>query len=377
MSNQHNAPLRSAAGKVLSVFLVGLAFGAGCDPEEKATVRVKDAVLVGASGHFYADKGELRIDVSPKDEQGHFVGQGLPQSAFSFEDVVMRPVDQVGGDVSVSASVKSVSATEADPDVVLEAVVIFDSSGSMSDNDPDAMGRRLGGTALFDALGPKDRVAVLDFGAGSTSPLQASRLLQDFTSDRMLLDAALDKLDEAGGTPLYQSILEGINLLADNAEGGIPALVVLTDGKADDDFMFEDAVMAAQAKHIPIYAIGLGKQLDFTDLSRVTEQTGGSFIESPNAVDLERAFAGVSSGIRSGSVTVTGEGMYTLPAGPLRYRVSGNLVTTDSAKTRALTPFSFTVDIAQTDEDPVDAGNATTSQGDGAGTGFTVGPSAP
>ena len=188
--------------KVVSMVLASFVFGAGCDPEEEVTADVQDAVLVGASGRFYADRGELRIDVSPKDDKGNFVGQGLPKSAFSFEDVVMHPLDGFGDDVTMLAKVTRVDTLEADANAALRAVVIFDSSGSMSDNDPDAMGRRLGGTALFDVLTPSDRVAVLDFGPNATPPLATSRLLQDFTGDRALLDAALNSLTEEVEHPL-------------------------------------------------------------------------------------------------------------------------------------------------------------------------------
>jgi Mg-chelatase subunit ChlD len=221
--------------------VAGFVFGAGCDDEEQRA-KVEEAVLVGASGRFFADRGELRIDVSPKDEDGNFVGQGLPKKAFSFENVVMTPLDRPGAEVAIAAQVKRVDSVEADPDAALRAVVLFDSSGSMDRNDPQAMGRRLGGTALFDVLGPEDEVAVLDFGAGSTGELQDSRVLQDFTGDRTLLDASLDQLTEQGGTPLYKSILEALDILAARNDTRDPVLVVLTDGAADDNFHFQDAI---------------------------------------------------------------------------------------------------------------------------------------
>ncbi|MFT3925888.1 MAG: VWA domain-containing protein [Myxococcales bacterium] len=371
--NQRNEDMfnegSSATRKVLSILTAGLVFGAACDENDQPTAEVKEAVLVGASGHFYANQGDLRIDVSPKDAKGNFVGQHLPKSAFSFANVTMQSLDDdKAAPIAVNAQVKQVDTIEADPDAALRAVMIFDSSGSMADNDPEGMGRRLGGKALFDVLRPNDQVSVLDFGPSSTPPLDYSRVLQDFTNDRTLLDASLNSLTEDGGTPLYESILEGLDLLIAKQDSSIPALVVLTDGIADDDNDFQDVIEKAQNNHIPIYAIGLGKQLDYRQLTELTEQTGGSFIEASDAMGLEHAFAGVSSGIRLGAVTVTGEGMYVLTDPDSRYRISGNLITTTNVngkKEDITTPFTFTVDIEEDPKGVTDPDDDTGTDGDG------------
>jgi uncharacterized protein YegL len=162
-----------------------------------------------------------------------------------------------------------------------------------------------------------------------------------------MLSAALDELTEQGGTPLFESIRDGLTLVdpATTDHDGEPALVVLTDGQASDSHLVESAIADAQRMTVPVFAIGLGQSLDYSDLTRLTSETGGVFVEASDAMALERAFAGISSGIRLGSVTVQGTGSYTLPGNYARYTVSGTLVTTDGSGARFETPFTFTVDI--------------------------------
>jgi len=317
----------------------------GCPDGEGATaILSEDPGLVSATGSFTATTGDLAISVSPRDADGNFVGQGLPTSAFAFENVTIAPTYAPTMRTVVGTTVTGTELNEPDPTMSFAGAVIFDSSGSMLGNDPGAIGRRAGGQALFDVLRDDDELAVLDFGAGSTPPLRSTRIIQDFTSDRTLLDASLEQLQEAGGTPLFASIIEGLGLLEDRLIQA-PSLVVLTDGQASDAELIDQAIGEAQRLTVPVYAIGLGESLDYTLLSRLANETSGGFIEASDAMALEQAFAGVSSGLRLGSVVVRGEGTYMLPSPYGTYRVTGTLITTDSRGMRFETPFSLTTEI--------------------------------
>lgn len=316
----------------------------GCPPERSSNV--EDAVLVGARGMFDRQQGVLSVSVSPKDAAGNFVGQNLPESAFRFEDVTMRRALTTLSPIAIDTVVSDVTVSAPNPDAQLTGVVVFDSSGSMSSNDPGAIGRRRGGNAMFDILRDGDRLAVLDFGAGVTPGFSASRQLTDFTGERDVLDAALLRLTESGGTPLFASTLDALGLLDPDTTADIEetALVLLTDGQASDGASLTRAIQEAQRLSVPVFAIGLGRSLDFTSLSRLAEETNGTFIEAADAMALEQAFAGVSSGLRLGAVSVEGTGTYaTIPTAG-RYEVTGILVTIDGSASIE-TPFAFTVDV--------------------------------
>ena len=253
--------------------------------------------------------------VSPQDSDGNFIGMGLSQDAFSFPNVIMVP--QAGGsNVDVATTVTGIEVTEPSAGEAITAVLIFDSSGSMSGNDPGATGRRAAGQAFFDLLTGDDEVAVLDFGPDPTVGLSSSRLLQDFTSDQALLDLALNELTELGVTPLYGAIIDGLNLLNSQTGGG-GVIVVLTDGIADDAVSFSAAVAQANSQNVAIYPIGLGQNIDFSQLGDLAQQTGGGFAEATDSSVLATTFSGIGAGVTVGKVTVFGQATYDTAAAGL------------------------------------------------------------
>lgn len=310
----------------------------GCDDPE---ADVADVKLVTASGDFDTQLGILKIAVSPTDDEGNFVGHGLTKSAFAFTDVQMA--QSTAWPIPLATSVVGLEVDAPRPGAGMTAVVVFDSSGSMADNDPGALGRREGARVLFDELAENDSVALLDFGAGATGPLSASRLLQDFTSDTRLLASALDRLTESGQTPLYESLIDAIGLLLARGQGGV--VVVLTDGQDNSAVRPSEVIDLANQQGVQIFAVGLGGQLDFTDLYRLANDTGGGFVEAGNAIALEQTFGGITAGLKVGRVTVIGNARYPEGVAPSHglHQVTGTLRTLDTF----VTPFQFTVEITE------------------------------
>jgi Mg-chelatase subunit ChlD len=298
------------------------------------------ADLVSASGTFSPTSGELDVAVSPRDDEGKFAGTTLPDSAFSFANVTMKPQNSSSTPTAIQMHVSGVDVFEADSAKGLTGVVVFDSSGSMSTNDPAAAGRKAGGDAIIDIVKPTDELSIIDFGAGTTSGLGSSRLLQDFTSDHTKLTAALKSLTESGDTPLYGSLLDALDLL--DAKTHEPSvIVVLTDGQASDSGL--DTVIAqAKAQHVQIYAVGLGSSLSFDELTELGQQTGGGAITATDAKELQSRFAGIGLGVSAGRVVVHGTGTYPALTYTGTYEVAGTLVTDDPAGDAPIrTPFQF------------------------------------
>jgi hypothetical protein len=213
----------------------------------------------------------------------------------------------------------------------------------MNMNDPNRL-RVEAGKQFLPLLTPQDLVAVLDFGAGTTPPNRASRLLQDFTSDTALLSAAFDKVTQDNGTPLYDSLLDALGLFPGDATHR-PRLVVLTDGEDNQSASVPaEVISVANQKGIPLFTIGLGSELDFTVLQDMAGQTSGSFAEVADASALDSVFQLLSRGILEGRVIVTGMGRFDPPLQEGAYRIFGVLVTT-SGGTSVDTPFNFPVDI--------------------------------
>lgn len=332
----------------------------GCfDDDKKSEKRqpIDSAKLVSASGSFTLTKGELEVSVSPRDAAGNFIGVGLGEERFSFENVTIK---RQGGSTTammpqdVVTTVTGIEVREPVDNGSLTSVVVFDSSGSMSSNDPRKEGRLAGGAAIFDQVSSDDELAVLDFGAGKDNMLKQSRLLQDFTNDRALLDAALGKLVNSGGTPLYGSLLDALGVLAKKREKG-GSIIVLTDGQSSgDSAKVDDVITAAKAQQVPVYAIGLGEDLSFDELARLGSETGGALATASQASSLGDAFDGIGIGVQSGRVIVHGEGTYAALTLGTIYKVEGDLVTDDPASDElVVTPFEFLVKATKAGMEPV------------------------
>ncbi|MCL4848381.1 MAG: VWA domain-containing protein [Acidobacteria bacterium] len=203
------------------------------------------------------------------DRRGRFVG-GLRRSDFRvYEDGVPQAI-----------------TTFADESVPVEIVVAVDMSGSMDGVMPevrDSVGRFLG------AVREGDPVTVVAFN-------ETLFLLTRRDADPRQRQRAVDRLSGWGSTALYDAILEGLRLLAQQA--GRKALVLFTDG---DDVAsaatLEDVERQVQQSDAAIYVIGLGRAPQEAQLRQVLERlataSGGRAFFPSDASRLDEAFATV------------------------------------------------------------------------------------
>jgi hypothetical protein len=292
--------------------------------------------VVSSSGRLSTSEVLLEVAVSPRNDRNEFAGIYLPEEAFQFEGVELVPVD--GGPATpLQVAVERVEVARAG-EGALNVALVLDSSGSMRDNDPKREGRIRGGEAVAREVTKSGSVAVLDFGVATTPGMREARLIQDFTSDTHSLQTALRRIGESGGTMLYTSIKDALELIS--RRGGTASIVALTDGEAQDSSRHREVIELARRLGVPLFAIGLGQTLDFADLRHLGLSTNGGFAEARDADKLAEAFRGVGIGLAYGRVRVYGRGQITNPPAPGRYRVRGKLVTADpDSKTALRDPF--------------------------------------
>ena len=288
-------------------------------------------------GDFDLGGGSFEITALPRDADGNLITGGVTLDDFSFTDISIAPA------ADADTPVTDGSAVATDLDIItmgerVSLVLDFDSSRSLRSNDPDRL-RVDAGKNLINLLGSADQAAVLEFSGSST------RLLQDFTSDKAALEEAIDSVGQSGGTPFYDSILRALQIIeAESAPN--PAVVVFTDGEdTTSRNSFADTLAQARAQSVPVFTIGLGSSVDFTELQTLAAQTGGTFAEVNNPDALNKVFSIIGVGIVQGRVVVTGQATFGSALGSGGdYVVSGNLVT-DLGGTSVPTPFSFPVSI--------------------------------
>jgi VWFA-related protein len=220
---------------------------------------------------------QVTVYVSVTDPSGNFVG-GLDSQAFSIlED---------GAPVTVD----SFAAAGSEP---IHAVLVIDTSSSMRERSK-IRGAKTAAIAFVEQMRPGDTTAILLI---NTEP----RMYQSFTSDTQTLIRKIQDIEANGSTALYDSIIEGVDLL--QPVNGRKAILVLTDGqdrltvdspKQASRNSLQDAIKTAQDAEISVVTIGLGDKntrdeyngIDERVLAQIAEQTGGQYFYAPEADEL-------------------------------------------------------------------------------------------
>jgi Ca-activated chloride channel homolog len=180
-------------------------------------------------------------------------------------------------------------------------------------------------TAAVEFLGilePGDEGLVVEFS-------DEVRILQDLTSNRSELEAAIRKGTAQGGTALYDAIYRASERLAEF--DGRRVIVLLSDGRDEAAnglepgslHTLEEAQDRALRNEVMVFAIGLGRslardakalkenptaraeELDFFGrkplvaiLDALAQTSGGSAVFSPGAGQLKRSFESIASDLR-------------------------------------------------------------------------------
>ncbi len=195
----------------------------------------------------------------------------------------------------VSASVCGNIASKSATNSALHAALTLDSTGSMTDSDPNQL-RDDAAKSFLTRLGSDDQVAVnsFDTSTDATVPYTAVKVWQDFTSDKALLETAITSATfENGGTNVWDAGVDSIQLLK-TASGDNKMVVLFTDGE-DNASTKEpiDVISEANLAGVAVYTIGLGTTLSFADLVTLSSSTGGTFNQVAEAKDLQGLFDNV------------------------------------------------------------------------------------
>lgn len=204
----------------------------------------------------------------------------------------------------------------------VDVVLSLDSSGSMSWNDPEGL-RRTAAKSFVDGLIDGDRVGVVDFD-------DVGRLAQPLTGDLAAAKAAIDSVDDSGGTNISAGVsVANQELMNRSSEDRVRAEILLTDGDGPyDPALTQEAI----DNDITIYTIGLGTAVNSALLEGIATATGGQYFAVAQASDLPSVFDRIGGGIGEGEdvdedgladlheltgmVTGTGLTVYTDPRDP-------------------------------------------------------------
>jgi Ca-activated chloride channel homolog len=134
-----------------------------------------------------------------------------------------------------------------------------------------------------------------------------SQMMQDFTDNPALLSAAVHRLQDGGGTALYDAIYRACkeNLAKDHEDHpSRRAIVVVSDGEDNQSDLSEaQAIEMAQRAEVIIYAIstddsGLILRGDKV-LQRIADATGGRASFPYKMKDIKNSFSAIEDELRS------------------------------------------------------------------------------
>lgn len=179
-----------------------------------------------------------------------------------------------------------------DEDLTYAVALVIDTSSSMAGAPIE---RAKEAARLFvNAIGADDPVAILTFD-------NEVRLVQDYTSDKALLLAAINALPFGGQTALYEAGLRGVELAA-QAPVERRAMILLSDGAefgGASQAARSDALAAAARLGVSAYTIGLGYGIDRSYLQDLAAGTNARFYESPTPAELEAIYTDLANLFRS------------------------------------------------------------------------------
>jgi Ca-activated chloride channel family protein len=223
---------------------------------------------------------------------------------------------------ALAASIVGVARPEATITTAREQATIVlttDTSGSMGafDVQPSRLtAAQEAATLLLDQLPTDIQVALVQFST-------EARVLSPATTDRVLLQEALDSLRAEGRTALGDALAFSVEVgleatASEGSEGPAPVSILLLSDGANTAGVHEPLVAANMAAElgIPVYAVALGTPAgtvrivdtlgnvevisvppDRATLMRIAEQTGGQFFDAPTAEDLKNVYSEIGSRI--------------------------------------------------------------------------------
>ncbi|MGD9212355.1 MAG: VWA domain-containing protein [Desulfobacteraceae bacterium] len=220
-------------------------------------------------------------------------------SVIDEEDNLINNLDVSNFQISAnSATIDSSNITFSTTEEILPApvsvVIIMDYSNSITEAPEIQQSMETAVLSFIDLMGANDQAEIIKFNTGI-------RLIQPFTNDKEVLREAVNNMDgvEEGVTYLFDTLYYGIEDAA--AQGGRMAVVAITDGMnstewdyAGDGRTMEDVINIAVSEDVPLFLVGLGDDINISQLTQMADDTSGRFYEAITSDELNDIYTSIS-----------------------------------------------------------------------------------
>ncbi len=187
---------------------------------------------------------------------------------------------------------------------------------------------------FVDALGASDQGEIIKFAT-------SAQTIQTFTTDKALLDSAVYEVPTGIGdeSMVFDAIYQGIEDAA--AQTTRRAVVVLTDGRDNGStHTLQDVIDLGKDLGVPVFTVGVGKNVYTDDLIQIASETGGQFFDSPDMDRLQTIYSQLSEILKNQYVltyTSVGTGADVDMVVTLEYDAAGGGTISDDSNTLTYT----------------------------------------
>jgi Ca-activated chloride channel family protein len=198
--------------------------------------------------------------------------------------------ESAGGEVYLQIDLAAEPSREAARRVPVNAVLIIDRSGSMS--GPKMERAKEAARALVEALGPKDRFAIVDFSDAARVLVQSTEATREAKAQAM---AMIARVQAMGGTNLSAAFDAAAPQLSEGRQRGrVDKLFVASDGQANQGIFARPALLRLALERFgsaTVSTFGIGEDYDEQFMTRLAVQAGGRARYVSDGAMLAQAFA--------------------------------------------------------------------------------------
>lgn len=185
--------------------------------------------------------------------------------------------------------------------------IIMDYSGSMIEDTETKLAMENAVLEFIRLMKDGDQAEIIKFNTGI-------KYFQPLTDDKAVLEAAVTGQEvETGTTYLYDTLYTGIEDLI--GISGRKAVVAITDGeeKHDDNYpgdgrTEQNVIALAQTNRVPLFILGLGRDISVESLLEMTEETSGHYYQAATSDELNDIYAKISNLFNEGQYLFTFDG---------------------------------------------------------------------
>jgi len=188
----------------------------------------------------------------------------------------------LGTEKFISQKVKTVDKVEQSSALSID--LVMDTSASMSEKSKLENAKQAAKN-FINIVNGADELGILEFNS-------YVRTKSDFTNNTGVLLSAISQLYTSGQTALYDAMYT--SLVRTSQKQGAKCVIVFTDGQSNKGTKTkQDVIDLAKKTGIPIYTIGIGSDVHTSILNEIAVQTGGYYVNTPTAADLESIYRSI------------------------------------------------------------------------------------